>query len=288
MPALNHNRDSTRREQALEHLLIAELLKWAWRTGLSIGVLRPEVDAEGYDLVLESGQIIRHIQLKASHASSSTARVPVHIQLTSKPSGCVIWMISDPTTLDFDHFLYLGSVPGQPLDGIDQYPRVKHSRANAQGVKAERPNLRNVPRGAFERASSVADLAQRLFGEGFGGHVYGSQEPVHNSDVNDAILDDGLTADDIPQPGAGWEEINKFALTCDGYARRADCGDFANVVAGEFREKGWLSPYVGLGEARDCLFFEQRRSRQASDDPTQEDMAYYEALLDVIRRAVAL
>jgi hypothetical protein len=40
----------------------------------------------------------------------------------------------------------------------------KHTKANAKGVKAERPNIRTVPLSTFERVDSVEQLVTRLFG----------------------------------------------------------------------------------------------------------------------------
>ena len=40
----------------------------------------------------------------------------------------------------------------------------KHTKANAQGVKAERPNIRTVPLSKFERVDTVELLVTRLFG----------------------------------------------------------------------------------------------------------------------------
>jgi hypothetical protein len=44
------------------------------------------------------------------------------------------------------------------------YDVVRHSKANAKGVKSERPNLRSVPRRAFTKLDNVEDLVMALFG----------------------------------------------------------------------------------------------------------------------------
>jgi len=46
------------------------------------------------------------------------------------------------------------------------YDVVKHTKANAKGVKSERPNLRSVPRSAFTRLANVEQLVMQLFGPG--------------------------------------------------------------------------------------------------------------------------
>ena len=49
----------------LEHVFVSELLQEAWfRYGMTIEVLHSEVDSAGYDIVLEFGGVIRHVQLK--------------------------------------------------------------------------------------------------------------------------------------------------------------------------------------------------------------------------------
>jgi hypothetical protein len=62
-----HSFDSSLREQALVHIFLGQLLAFMWRNGgRDIEVLKSEVDRGGYDVVLESNGIIRHIQLKSS------------------------------------------------------------------------------------------------------------------------------------------------------------------------------------------------------------------------------
>jgi hypothetical protein len=53
------------RENLLEHVFIAEVLQACARRRRKVEVLRAEVDDAGYDLVLESNGVIRHIQLKS-------------------------------------------------------------------------------------------------------------------------------------------------------------------------------------------------------------------------------
>jgi hypothetical protein len=88
--------------------------------------------------------------------------------LSSKPSGCVIGLVFDATSLELGPFLWFGSAPGKPLPDLGRYPVAKHTKGNARGVKLERPRLRIVPRSAFERVETIPDLAARLFGPGAG------------------------------------------------------------------------------------------------------------------------
>lgn len=166
MPPLDHNRDSSRRERMVEHVLVGELLRHAWRAGLALDVLRPEVKGVGDEMVLECGSIVRHVQLNTSHASSKTAGVSVHVGLAERSSGCVVWTTFDDESLEITGFRFFGGAPGEPLGDLSNLRVPKHSRGNAQGVKAERPDRRVVPKGHFEAIGTIPELMDRLFGAG--------------------------------------------------------------------------------------------------------------------------
>ena len=151
----------------LEHLLAGEVMRYLWRRGnVRMEVLKPQVDDGGYDLLLEANDVSRHVQLKASHSGASTNRVAVSLSLQRRPSGCVVWTIFDEDTMELGPFLWFGGKPGKPLPNLSAagYDVVKHSKANAKGVKSERPNLRNVPRSAFTKLDTVEELVMALFG----------------------------------------------------------------------------------------------------------------------------
>ena len=140
-------------------------MRHAWRSGVKrVEILKPQVDDGGYDLVLESNNIIRHVQLKATFRGSKVNRFNINTGLALKSSGCIVCVLFDPETLEIGPFLWLGSSPGQSLASLDAYPVGKHTKGNAQGVKLPRPAIRVVPRSAFERVESVPDLVDRLFG----------------------------------------------------------------------------------------------------------------------------
>lgn len=141
-------------------------MRYCWQNQLPhIEMLKSQVDNSGYDIVLEAKSIMRHIQLKASHVGSATARVNINRDLAFKPSGCVIWMFFDQDTLAFDHFLWFGKGPGEALGSLDDFSVGMHTRGNAQGVKGQRPNIRVLTKASFTRLDSVADVVLRLFGE---------------------------------------------------------------------------------------------------------------------------
>ncbi len=137
-----------------------------------VEVLRAEVDGAGYDVVLECGSIVRHIQLKAARKTVKRAAVGFHVKLAEKPSGCIVWVHFDPETMRLGPFLWFGGPPGKPLLwtpgkplSLDEFKVGKHAKANSAGRKANRPNIRLVPRSRFKRLDTIADLVVRLFGK---------------------------------------------------------------------------------------------------------------------------
>jgi hypothetical protein len=159
-----HFLESGIREKLIEHLFVGDLLRCLWRQGIrDIEVLRAEVDRAGYDLVLEAGGILRHIQVKTSYRGAKTARVGINTGLATKPGGCVIWIWFDPDTMDLGPFLWFGGEPGKPLPPLGD--RVgKHSKGDSTGNKAARPKIRLILKGQFSTLSSMAEVAQALFG----------------------------------------------------------------------------------------------------------------------------
>ena len=127
-------------------------------------VLKPQVDDGGYDLVLEAKDIVRHVQLKASHSGAATHHVNVSLALARRPSGCVIWCLFNEDSMELGPFLWFGGQPGEKLPTIEHYKVATHPKRNAQGVKGARLNLRLVPRSAFTRLDSIPEISVALFG----------------------------------------------------------------------------------------------------------------------------
>ncbi len=155
---------SSFREKLIEHLFIGELLKHSWlKGGCSLEFAKPEVDNQGYDLIAEQNGIIRHIQLKTSHLKARTAKQKVHIALSSKPSGCVIWVFFNEQSMELGPFLFFGGSSGLPLPGLDGFKLAKHTKANAEGIKAERPEIREIPKSQFRKYEMVQKIYELLF-----------------------------------------------------------------------------------------------------------------------------
>lgn len=160
-----HSNHSSFREMLLEQLFLGEILREFWLSrDYALEVLRPQVDNSGYDLVLDAGSVVRHIQLKASHGGARTTKVNINLRLAQKPSGCVIWVEFDPNTLALGPFFWFGSSPGKPLSGISRLRVAKHTKGNSEGIKSERPNIREIPKSKFTEVASIEELLVLLFG----------------------------------------------------------------------------------------------------------------------------
>lgn len=156
---------SSYRERLIEHLFVGEVLRTLWLAGVSqVEVLKSEVDGAGYDIVLECKSVVRHIQLKTARQGGKRASVGVQLKLREKPSGCVIWIYFDPTTITLGPFYWFGGPPGKPLPEIAEFKVGKHTKGDSKGYKAERPNIRLVSKGRFDRLDTVAEIVDRLFG----------------------------------------------------------------------------------------------------------------------------
>ena len=163
-----HNRESSFREKLIEHMFVAELLRHSWdkareKDAALIEVSRAEVDRGGYDLIAEYGGVLRHIQLKGSFKDSTVARQKVHVALEEKPSACVVWVVLDDDLWSLGPFYFLGGAPGEPIPALGDAV-AKHVKGNAHGVKKERPNIRNVNKGAFTKLDRIEQLWRALFG----------------------------------------------------------------------------------------------------------------------------
>ena len=166
MTGSSHTHSASYREVLIEHLFVGEIMRCLWLRGVSrFEVLRPQVDDSGYDLLFEANSIMRHVQLKSSMTSATTAEVHASMNLLTKPRACVIWIHFDPATMALGPYFWFGGQPGERMPDIAGFKTARHVRANSEGKKAERPNHRVLPRFRFERIDGIGALIARLFGE---------------------------------------------------------------------------------------------------------------------------
>jgi hypothetical protein len=160
-----HSHESHYREKVVEHVFVGTLLQYLWTKKMTkVDVLKPEIDNGGYDFVITLGKTVRHIQLKASRLEGKTASQNINLNLGQHPSGCVIWILVDEE-LAFKKFLWFGGKPNEELPDLSCYKTDKHSRANAEGVKAQRVNTKTIPKSAFESVHTFPALVKKLFGD---------------------------------------------------------------------------------------------------------------------------
>lgn len=160
-----HTEHSSYREKLIEHLFVGELLKFSWlHNKCELEISKPEVDNAGYDMLGEVPGVVRHIQLKTSIIGGTAPSQKIHVRLSEKPSGCVVWIYFDETTLSLGPFLYYGSTPGQPLPALEGLRVAKHNKGNKDGFKAERPNIRVVPKSRFQTFKGIDGIYAQLFG----------------------------------------------------------------------------------------------------------------------------
>ena len=163
-----HSRESSFREKLIEHLFVAELLKYSWKRARQQGaalieVSRADVDRGGYDLIAEVDGCLRHIQVKGSVLGATTAKQKVHIALADKPSGCVVWVYLNEDDWNLGPFLFFGGEPGKPMPPLGEKV-ARHPKGDAAGEKKQRPNMREVNKGRFRKLDTVEQVWEALFG----------------------------------------------------------------------------------------------------------------------------
>jgi hypothetical protein len=146
------------RELIIEHLFIGEALRKLWQFGITdVEILRSESDSFGYDLVMSRGDIVRHVQLKTRKVDGASSEVKISLRLMEKPSGCVICINGD-SALNLESFLWFGGAPGAPLPDITHQKVAKHTKGDAGGKKAERPNHRVLKRSNFVKLKMIDEV----------------------------------------------------------------------------------------------------------------------------------
>ncbi len=78
----------------------------------------------------------------------------------------VVWIYINESTLELGPFLFFGGAAGKPLSDISDLMVAKHTKGDAQGVKAERTDLRVIKKGQFKRYDSIEELYMILFDHG--------------------------------------------------------------------------------------------------------------------------
>lgn len=145
-------------EKLMEHIFLSEVLQECWfQRRQIVEVLRAEVDAAGYDLVLEAAARIRHVQLKASRQGGKTSKQTINSRLADRQGGCVVWI-----AYDVDEENGRAELKYRWWDSdASTAPRAPGRNPR---TKKERPNTFVLKKSDFELIEHTDTLVDRLFG----------------------------------------------------------------------------------------------------------------------------
>lgn len=151
--------DSSTVEKRMEHIFLSGVLQECWFNRRQIvEVLRTEVDAAGYDLVLQAGGKTRHIQMKASRQGGKTSRQTINRKLANRQGGCAVWIafdVDENTGRAQLKFRWWGSDTKDLPAVVGRNPR----------AGKERPNTAILKKSDFELINDTPTLVDRLFGD---------------------------------------------------------------------------------------------------------------------------
>ena len=288
-------------EKVLEHRFVAELTSALWLNGIrDFEVLRSEVDAHGYDLVVEAGGVLRHIQLKAMVQGGKRRDVSINLRLAAKPSGCVIWFTYNPETLVLGPYHWLGGLPGEPLP--DPGARLaKHAKGNSLGAKNFRPDHRVVARTRFEVIAYPGQLVDLLFGA----PARADDDPEPRAHAHDYLRRQIASASIPDRPGwlpavragdftaipddLGWNNSVEFAHLIEGYelVDRFGLGNPFRLADRQLKAAQKSGEWAGdAAQLWVALFLEHRRWRMSPIDPDPAMHALLDRLCQQLRESL--
>ena len=165
---LSNTTHSTSFELLAESHFLAEMLQEMWfRRHQLVDVLHSQVDAFGYDLVLTTANVTRHVQLKTRRSGGKNNRLNLNVQLETLPSACVVlmeWSAPSGSAPFQVEYRWFGGSPGEKISSLGDKV-AKHAKGNAAGTKLFRDQIRTISIAAhFERVAYVAELTTKLFG----------------------------------------------------------------------------------------------------------------------------
>lgn len=124
-------------ENLLEHRFLFDLrrhLVLADQPRL-LNVLKSEVDAFGFDLVLAVAGRSVHVQMKTRSGLPPRNAYDLPESLWGYPDACAVWMLYDAAVLEPISYYVLGF----PMPPVDRFPLSK-KRAGFRGVKMQQAN----------------------------------------------------------------------------------------------------------------------------------------------------
>ncbi len=282
---------SVLREKVFEHLFLGDLTRTLLTAGRRCEVLRAEFDGSGFDVALEADGVLRHVQLKAMRADGKRAHVDIHMALAAKPSGCVVWMLIDPETFETTAYRWFGGMPGRPLPDLGD-KAVRHTKADGQGIKAERADLRQLGRRQFETIPTMARLIERLFGDehtrdvmALRSHLRSRLQILSATDPWMRLVQHGVF-DALPERLDEFEMI-EFTHLADGYALAgfSTPEEIQNALCDRRPDVGSIGHLPSALWA--AMFIEHRRLRFQDRGLTLDDQAWFESAYGELRCLLA-
>jgi len=283
---------SSMREKLFEYRFLTELCTELMMRGIEYEVLRGDIDKDGWDVLVQAGGIMRHIQLKVMVANGTRADVSVNTKLTAKPSGCIVWLNYDAAARDFSGIRWFGAAPGECLPNLGD-KMAKHSRGNARGIKGFRPSHRILPARTFRKVEDFAQLADLLFGMQpcEPGAFLLSRMDFH---VAGPAWLDRLRGGDLAAIPAdlGWEGSGILAELIDGYRMAALAGidDTAQFLVEQEEQARSTGDWPGDPIALWITLFLQHRAWYFSDGfgPDRDQTVLLDRLVEQLRSTLAV
>ena len=153
-------------ENVLRHAFLAELsyLVWANDPFDSLKISNAEVDDCGYDVVLERGNVVRHIQLKQAHDEKIPNKFSVRVSFATLPGSCLVVISHALADLRPTSYGFYGGGPTDEMPYIEVHRTTKSpGRRKATGERVLRLRYRDVPFGRFKRGLTAKELLDELF-----------------------------------------------------------------------------------------------------------------------------
>ena len=162
--SLNLQTDSNYLENAYRYVLVAELIRKGNQLNFPrFDILFSETPDEGYDIVLGCNGKYRFIELKADYGRKRKANVKVSMNLMNRPNGCVVWVLVDPTDLTITNYMFWGADFGLTVPSMIGFNTAKHTKANKDGIKNLRSNIKKIPKSAVTMMPDLESLIRKLF-----------------------------------------------------------------------------------------------------------------------------
>lgn len=132
-------------ENLLEHRFLFDLRRHLVldSTPRLVNVLKSEVDAYGFDLVLSVEDRSLHVQMKTRSGSPPSNAYDLSDALWTLPNACAIWMLYDPSKLEPTSYYLLG-FPMPQMDGFHESERAGFRKVKMQQANHPRLSLENL------------------------------------------------------------------------------------------------------------------------------------------------